>query len=438
MADVKNLMFLDLTGLGQYDAKIKSYIDTADAKSLKGLAINGNKLLAYKDLPIEGATPAYEIELPETDLSGLIAKFEAATAGNVITVAEDGKTIVDSGVALANLAQKSEVEAAQTAADAAQAAVDALAALVGVIPEGYEAQTIIAYINKKAEETLAAASGGSTESAASVLAALNTYKAENDPKVAANTAAIETLNSDAATEGSVANTVAVEIAKVVADAPESLNTLKEMSDWIASHTEDATAMNSAIQANTTAIDALEEYVGTIPEDATATTVVGYIAEALENADLSQYALASDLTKAIERIAANEQAISLINTSLAEGGATYNAIADAKKAGTDAQTAVDNLEAYVGTFVSDDESVTTVCAYIDAKAAKVAADIEARLAAVEAAVATKAEQADLDALAERVTANEGSISKNTADIAAVTETVENIAAIAESDINALFA
>lgn len=58
-------------------------------------------------------------------------------------------------------------------------------AYVGEIPDGYTEETIIAYINKKAEETLNAASGGSSESAASVLAALNTYKAENDPKVAA-------------------------------------------------------------------------------------------------------------------------------------------------------------------------------------------------------------------------------------------------------------
>jgi len=72
-------------------------------------------------------------------------------------------------------------------------------------------------------------------------------------RVAANEGAISTLNGDATTAGSVTKQVNDAIAAVVAEAPESFDTLKEMSDWIADHTEDASAMNSAIQANTTAI-----------------------------------------------------------------------------------------------------------------------------------------------------------------------------------------
>lgn len=441
MADTKNLMFLDLTGLGQYDARMKTHIDTvvgtAVAPALKGLAINGNKLLAYKDLPIEGATPAYEIELPEADLSGLLEKFEAATAGHVITVAEDGKTIVDSGVALADLATKAEVADVQADADAAMAKAEALEALAGVIPEGYTESTIIAYINKKAEETLAAASGGSTESAASVLAALNTYKAENDPKVAANTAAIEKLNGDVSVEGSVKNTFNLMLAEALAGADADFDTLIEMSNWLAEHADSAAEMNTQITNNKTAIDKLTEYVGTLPEDSAAKNVVEYIQEALAAQDFSVYATVEALNAAIADIQKNKNAIAVVEAALAPNGATYLQIEAAAKKGEDAQTSVDALQAYVGTFVSDDESVTTVCAYIDAKCQKVAADIEARLAAVEAAVAAKAEQADLEALAERVTANEGGIAQNAADIAAVTETVEGISAISEEDINALF-
>lgn len=44
------------------------------------------------------------------------------------------------------------------------------------------------------------------------------------------------------------------VAEIVSDAPEDFDTLKEMSDWIASHEESAAAMNSAIQANATAIE----------------------------------------------------------------------------------------------------------------------------------------------------------------------------------------
>lgn len=425
MADTKNLIFLDLTGLAQYDAKIKNYINSADALSLKGLALSedGKKLLAFKDLPIEGATAAYEIELPETDLSGLIEKFTAATAGNVITVAEDGKTIVDSGVALADLATKAEVAEVQADADAAMAAAEAITALVGVIPEGYEAQTVVAYIQ---------------EVAANIIA--NGYDdTELRERVTDLEEAVETLNADVTVEGSVDFKVATEIAKIVADAPESLNDLKEISTWISTHETDAAGMNLAIQQNKTAIDALDAYVGELPEGATATTVVGYIAEALTNSNLDQYAKAADLVTAIERIAANEQAIALINASLAEGGVTYNAIAEAKAAGENAQAAVDNLAAYVGVFASDDESVKTLVQYVDAKAAKVAADIEARLAGVEAGVAEN--KSAIEALAtkhdEDKAALEASISENTAAIAENKAVIDGIGAISEEDINGLF-
>ena len=66
-----------------------------------------------------------------------------------------------------------------------------------------------------------------------------------------------TNDSDYQTAEQISSTVTTEIAKVVADAPEDLNTLKEMSDWIAGHEDDASAMNSAISDNKTAITALQ-------------------------------------------------------------------------------------------------------------------------------------------------------------------------------------
>ena len=51
---------------------------------------------------------------------------------------------------------------------------------------------------------------------------------------------------------SVRAIAAEEVAKIVDGADEDYNTLKEMSDWIAGHADDVTAMNSQIQANTTA------------------------------------------------------------------------------------------------------------------------------------------------------------------------------------------
>lgn len=73
----------------------------------------------------------------------------------------------------------------------------------------------------------------------------------NETTISSHTTAIATLNGDG--DGSVkkiANDAAVsEVAKVIANTPESLNTLKEISDWISNHEDDASAMNSAIQTN---------------------------------------------------------------------------------------------------------------------------------------------------------------------------------------------
>ena len=77
----------------------------------------------------------------------------------------------------------------------------------------------------------------------------------NETTIQSHTTALATLNGEG--EGSVKKTVTDEIAKVVADAPESLDTLKEISDWISGHESDASAMNSAIQTNKSDIATLK-------------------------------------------------------------------------------------------------------------------------------------------------------------------------------------
>lgn len=56
----------------------------------------------------------------------------------------------------------------------------------------------------------------------------------------------------------ITNEINAEITKVVAGAPESLDTLKELSDWILSHENDASAMNSAILDNKSNITSLQD------------------------------------------------------------------------------------------------------------------------------------------------------------------------------------
>lgn len=83
--------------------------------------------------------------------------------------------------------------------------------------------------------------------------------------------AITTLNGDG--DGSVNKKVADAVAQIVSDAPEAYDTLKEISDWISSHAGSAAEMNSAIQD-------LEDLIGTLPEEAASETVVAYITEAV--------------------------------------------------------------------------------------------------------------------------------------------------------------
>lgn len=77
----------------------------------------------------------------------------------------------------------------------------------------------------------------------------------------------------------------------------------------------------------------------------ATTDGNTIADVRRYVDAKTKVLASDakLAELSNKVTANTNSIETINTSLAEGGSVSNAIADAKKAGTDAATAVSTLE-----------------------------------------------------------------------------------------------
>lgn len=89
-------------------------------------------------------------------------------------------------------------------------------------------------------------------------------------RVSANEDAIGILNGGSTTAGSVA----YQIAQIVAGANESYDTLKEIADWISSHSGDAATMNSNISSNASAISALQALVGS-------TAVATQIATAIE-------------------------------------------------------------------------------------------------------------------------------------------------------------
>ena len=62
--------------------------------------------------------------------------------------------------------------------------------------------------------------------------------------------------------GQITAEVTAKIAEIVANAPEDLDTLKEISDWIKNHANDASAMNTEILANTEAISGKADKIHT--------------------------------------------------------------------------------------------------------------------------------------------------------------------------------
>ena len=158
---------------------------------------------------------------------------------------------------------------------------------------------------------------------------------------------VAVLKGDKSVEGSVQ----FQIAQIVAGADANYDTLKEIADWIMSDQTGAAKMANDIKANADAITDLETLVGTIPAEATATNIVGYIAEyvqaQLTASDLSQYAKAEDfnalkdvvgdetkglvkgLADVTTKATANESAIATLNGADTVEGSVAKAVKDAK-------------------------------------------------------------------------------------------------------------
>ena len=187
---------------------------------------------------------------------------------------------LDSESSRAKAAEKANKEAAEKA----QSDVDDLKELVGTIPEDYTETTIISYIDKKAEETLESAQGGSSETAASVKTQLDNYKRDNDAAVGANTSAIQAIQADYLTSADktelntaigantteIARVNAVLTAAIENEDTSALDSIKELATWIENHDDAAAGYAQDITA-------LQNKVNTGEQ-----TVTAYVASQLEN------------------------------------------------------------------------------------------------------------------------------------------------------------
>lgn len=259
--DVDSAIGLAIGELGNKEgdtpyANVKDYVDTKIADVVAG-SIEGLGALASKDKVAES-------DLEATLATKINGKANVGTADDT----SDMDTL------------KGAKKYADEKAAAVQTEVDALEAKVGTVPES---KTVVQMI----EEAQEAATYDDTEIKS---------------KVQANTDAIGVLNGKATVEGSVKKTVADEIAKVVAGAPESFDTLKELSDWIATHGQDAAEMNSAIVALQNILDGIGD-----TESGEKATVVAYVTDAIAALNIGDYATAAQLTALAGRVTTLEGA-----------------------------------------------------------------------------------------------------------------------------------
>lgn len=385
----KSYTIITLERLQKYDSLIKPFItgkvSDAVAKTFKAVSIDGFTLKFYTvEKPAADTTPAFTIDLPETDISGLISKIQNATAGDVVIANADG-TVADGGVKLADLAKSAdvtkEIGAAKTELEGKiKTNTDAIAKLNGAVTvEGSVKKQI-----KDASDALDAKIGTldnlTTTNKSNIVEALEEVKTAVGN---AQTVGEVTVDTTTTTAGMAKSYTIKQGAKTVAtiDIPKDMVVKSGAVEkdpkgqpagtylvlTLANATEDKvyvnvgtlvdiyTAKASATQVQIAIDSATREISATIvagsvtaTELADAAVVTAKIADGnVTKAKLSKEVQASldkaDTALQEADVATLKTDVSDVKTSLAEGGATANAIAAAKKAGTDAAAAIDALE-----------------------------------------------------------------------------------------------
>ena len=338
------------------------------------------------------------------------------------------------------------ISAAQTAAGNAQADVDALEAKVGTVANG---KTVVGLIGTAQAAADAAQDGVNTLSGkiGTVAEGKTVVKMIEDAQTAAtyddtalkgrvkaNEDAITVLNGDETKEGSVKKQVADAVAQIVANAPEAYDTLKEISDWISNHASDAATMNSNITTNKNDIAALEALVGTLPEGITATTVVGYIQEAITALKIGDYAKRADLDTHTGNTTVHITADERSKWNAAEGKAHTHgnkALLDTyTQTEADLADAVAKKHSHNNKTVLDGITAKKVSAWDNAQA-----NAEATAASALASAKTELE-GKITAAEGKVTAlANGTVAANTAAIEAINGTGDGSIAKALSDAKA---
>lgn len=389
--------YIDLTGLTHYDEKIKAVIDSKDAATLKSAKDYADSLAGNYDAAGTAETKVHELangQVKTNTEAIAILNGGANTDGSVAKAVADAKTGLETKISAAD----AKAVAAQTAADNAKNAADAVDAKIGAVPDG---STVIAEIQKVKDAayndtevrgliktnadnitaltgradavdgkvtTLVGDDAGKSaraianeelakqlipENASESLDTLQEIAAwiQDHPKdSSAMNAAIKALQTKVGDipEGATATTIVAYIKELV-DAEKTRATAVE--DGIK---KDVTALQTAIGEGGSVADQISTAVAAEAalRDAADSALDGKITTAQGAADKAQSdvnalkdvvaskAAASDVTALTTRVTTAEKDIDDLQAAIAADGKVTAAIADAKKAGTDAQATAD--------------------------------------------------------------------------------------------------
>lgn len=278
--------FNDLPFLGGLAADVYDWAKAATKPEYTADEITG--LADYIAGEIEDTDTQYKLEQDENDkhVLRLYSKVKGSESWSEVASVTTIDTVYDD--------------------TALSAKISALETLVGTTSVAAQIASAIAALDL---ENVYEKKGAAATEAGKVQTNLDEYKTSNNEAVAAARQAADDAQSDVdelATEvsniksdvttlkgedsGKSAREIASEeVAKIVADADASYDTLKEIADWISTHADSAASMNTAIVE-------LQKLVGTLPDTTEATSVIEYINELISGleSEIAKKANAEDL------------------------------------------------------------------------------------------------------------------------------------------------
>lgn len=415
--------YIDLAGLTHYDEKIKAVIDSKDAAALKSAKDYADSLAVNYDAAGTAETKVNELANGQVKTNTeAIATLNggANTEGSVAKAVADAKAGLETKIS----AVDAKAVAAQAAADNAKNAADAVDAKVGAVPEGSTVMTEIQKVKDAAYND--AEVRGLIKTNADNITAL-TGRADavegkvstlvgNDTGKSARAIANEELTKQLIPEGakesldtlqeiaawiqnhpddaSAMNAAIAALKTKVGDIPEGATAttvvayIKELVD---AEKVRATGVESGLDTRVSAVEAkLGDGEGSVSKQIEAAVKVetdariaadsaldGKITTAKAAADKAQgdvnalkdvvatKAAASDVTALTTRVTAAEKDIDDLQAAIAPDGKVTVAIADAKKAGTDAQaTANKNKTDIAGLTTTVGGHTTTLSSHGD--------------------------------------------------------------------------